>query len=373
MTAVSDRSTTPATLRAPPWASGILDTPANIVITLAIGACAIWLVWPVMRWALFDATWTGTAADCRLHSGACWAFVAEKARFIVFGLYPPQFTLQAVAASAVVVGVIALTAVPRFWHRALIAIWLGGVALAIGLMSGAFTGNPVPTNQWSGLPLTLLIAVIGFAAAFPLGVLLAFGRRSRMLVVRGLSVAVIEVVRGVPLIAVLYFSTLLLPLMLPTGWQVDKLLRAEIAIILFVAAYIAEIVRSGFRAVPPGQDDAAAALGLRWWARMRLIVLPQALRAAIPSFVNLGIGLFLDTTLVTVIGLLDFLNTARTAASDPNWIGFYNEGFFVAAVVYFVVCFGGSRYSLWLERYLRRDAQRAVRQPEAGLAAPDRR
>jgi general L-amino acid transport system permease protein len=148
--------------------------------------------------------------------------------------------------------------------------------------------------------------------------------------------------------------------MLPEGMQIDKLLRAQIAVILFIAAYMAEIVRSGLQSVPRGQSEAAEALGLHWWAVTRLVVLPQALRVSVPPFVNLAIGLFLDTTLVTVIGLLDFLNTAKTAASDPNWVAFFNEGFFVTALVYFAICFGGSRYSLWLERYLHQGMRRTA-------------
>jgi len=340
--------------RLPGWAAGIIDTPLNLAVTLVIAFLAVTVVWPTVRWALIDATWTGNAAACRARDGACWAFVAEKARFIAFGLYPTPLIWQAVLASALVVAVTAITAIPRFWSGRLAMLWPIGIALVIATMSGVVTGHHVPTSQWSGLPLTLLIAVVGFAAAFPIGIGLALGRRSRLIVIRGLSVAFIEVMRGVPLIAVLYFATLLLPLMLPPGTQIDTLFRAEIAVILFVAAYMAEIVRSGLQAVPNGQYEAAQALGLRWRAVMRLVILPQALRISIPSFVNLAIGLFLDTTLVTVIGLLDFLTTAKTAASDPDWIGFYDEGFFVAAVVYFLICFGGSRYSLWLERYLHR-------------------
>jgi general L-amino acid transport system permease protein len=344
----------------PQWAKGIVDTPSNALISLLILVLAYLFAWPLLRWTLIDATWVGTAADCRAHAGACWAFIVEKARFIVFGLYPAPLDWQATAAAALLIAIVIVSAMPRFWNRRLIAGWLVTIGLSVALMSGSITGNPVPTNQWSGLPLTLMLAVIGFAAAFPLGVALALGRRSQLMAVRTLSVIFIEVLRGVPLIAVLYFSTLLLPLMLPEGVQIDKLLRAQIAVILFIAAYMAEIVRSGLQSVPRGQSEAAEALGLHWWAVTRLVVLPQALRVSVPPFVNLAIGLFLDTTLVTVIGLLDFLNTAKTAASDPNWVAFFNEGFCVTALVYLAICFGGSRYSLWLERYLHKGIRRTA-------------
>lgn len=291
---------------------------------------------------------------CRARSGACWAFIAEKMRFIVFGLYPHELDWQAGGAVIIVAALVVATALPALWRRHLVALWLIAIGGAIDLMSGAVTGHPVPTSQWGGFPLTLLLAVVGFAAAFPLGVALALGRRSNLRILRALAVVFIEVPRGVPLIAVLYFATLLLPLMLPESVQIDKLLRAQVAVVLFISAYIAEIVRAGLQAVPDGQSEAALSLGLNGWAARRLVVLPQALRAVIPSFVNLAIGLFLDTTLVIVIGLLDFLNTAKTAASDPAWVGFYDEGFFFAALVHFTICFGGSRYSLWLERRLHR-------------------
>jgi general L-amino acid transport system permease protein len=187
-----------------------------------------------------------------------------------------------------------------------------------------------------------------------LAIALALARRSRMGLLRMMAVVVIESVRGVPLIAVLYVSTLLFPLMLPAGATIDKLLRAQVAIVIFIAAYMAENVRAGLQAVPKGQLEAAQALGLPWAKAMRLVVLPQALRAVIPSFVNLGIGLFLDTTLVIVIGLFDFLNTAKVAATDPKWLGFYDESYLFVALVYFTICFGGSRYSLWLEARLAR-------------------
>ncbi len=334
------------------WGRGLFGSPTNVVITAGFVAAVVFVVVPLLRWAVFDAVWAGDVTACRAGHGACWAFIVEKARFIFFGLYPQDQDWQAIATIAIVAVLVVITAVPRLWSRRLVVIWFLAMALAIGLMSGALAGRPVSTDKWSGFPLTLLLAVLGFVGAFPLGVVMALGRRSRLGIVRVLSVAFIEVLRGVPLIAVLYVSTLLFPLMLPSGASIDKLLRAEVAIILFVAAYMAEIVRAGLQALPGGQYEAARSLGLSWWNTMRLVVLPQALRAVIPSFVNLAIGIFLDTTLVIVIGLLDFLNTAKTAAADPHWLGFYNEAFAFAALVYFMICFAGSRYSLWLERWL---------------------
>lgn len=335
------------------WKAGLFGSPANLAITLGFLLLLVFVVWPFLRWSIFNATWIGTRATCAARSGACWAFITEKARFILFGLYPWDLHWQAALATLVIVALVVATAMPRFWNRRIAFVWIGALLVALGLMTGGLTGNPVPTDKWGGLPLTVLLSVVGFAGAFPLGVALALGRRSRMTIVKWLAIAFIEGIRGVPLIAVLYVSTLLFPLMLPAGAQIDKLLRAQVAVILFVAAYMAEIIRSGLQGVSAGQSEAARALGLSWWQSMRLVVLPQALRHVIPAFVNLGIGIFLDTTLVTVIGLLDFLNTAKTAARDPNWLGFYNEAYVFAALIYFAVSSAGSRYSQWLETRLR--------------------
>ena len=337
----------------PGWVRGLAGSPANAAITAGFVLILAFVLLPLLRWAFIDATWGGTPASCAESRGACWAFIGEKLSFILFAFYPQGLRWQAGAATALILALIVITAMPRFWHPRLVVIWGLAIVVAVGLMSGEVTGHAVPTQKWGGFPLTMLLAVTALLAAFPLGVVLALGRRSRMGLIRALSVAFIELMRGVPMIAVLYVSTLLFPLMLPSGADIDKLLRAEVAITLFVAAYMAEIIRAGLQSVPRTQGDAASALGFTWWAAMRLIMLPQALRSVIPSFVNLGIGLFLDTTLVIVIGLFDFLNAARVSATDPLWLGFYNEAFAFAALVYFVFCIAGSRYSTWLETRLR--------------------
>ena len=334
----------------PALRKGLVGSPLNIAITTGFGLLLYFVVAPVLLWATAHATFAGTAEECRAHDGACWAFLAEKVRFIVFGLYPVELDWQAAAASLVILVATVAAAVPRFWHSRLVAAWVVAIAVAFLMLAGWITGRPVPTQRWGGFPLTLLLAVVGFAAAFPLGIGLALGRRSRLIVVRLLSIGFIELLRGVPLIAVLYVSTLLVPLLLPSGASVDKLLRAQLAIVLFVAAYMAEIVRAGLQSIPPGQEEAARALGLGWWRTMQLVILPQALRAVVPAFVTLAIGIFLDTTLVIVIGLFDFLNTAKLAAADPTWLGFYDEAFAFAGTIYFLFCFVASRYSLWLER-----------------------
>jgi general L-amino acid transport system permease protein len=208
----------------------------------------------------------------------------------------------------------------------------------------------VPTRAWGGLPVTIALTAVGLAFGFPLGVLLALGRRSARRVPRLVAGAVVEVVRGVPLIAVLYLAALVVPLALPAGLEVDKLFLAQAGVALFAAAYLAEAVRAGLQMIPRGQREAASALGFTWAQSMRLVILPQALRVVIPSFVSIAVGFFQDTSLVVIIGLFDLLNTARAAAQDPSWLGFHAEAYAFAAMLYFAGSAALSRYGLWLER-----------------------
>lgn len=202
------------------------------------------------------------------------------------------------------------------------------------------------------MPITLLVSIAGLIFAFPMAVLLALGRQSSMGFIRTLSVIFVEGVRGVPLIAVLYIAMLIVPMALPGTVPLDKLLRAQIGITLFASAYLAEVIRAGLQSVPSGQREAAASLGLGYWQLARLVIFPQALRAVIPAIVNLSIGILLNTSLLAVIGINDLLSTAKIAATDPQWLGFYTESFAFAAIVYFAISFGASRFSLWLERRL---------------------
>jgi general L-amino acid transport system permease protein len=241
-------------------------------------------------------------------------------------------------------------------HPALLTgLWLLGLAISLALMRGGVFGLvPVGTDLWNGLPLTLFLAVVGLAGAFPLAILLALGRRSTFPLIRVISITYIELIRGVPLITVLFMASVMLPLFLPAGVNIDNFLRALIALMLFYAAYLAEVMRGGLQAIPHGQDEAADALGLGYWKKMRLIILPQALTIAIPPLVNTFIAAFKDTTLVTIVGLFDLLATAGNAITDPAWRGFYVEAYVFVAAIYFVFCFFMSRYSRYLERSLQR-------------------
>jgi len=327
-----------------------VSSPLDVVLTVVVAAIIVALAFPLVRWAFLDAVWTGTAETCRAAGGACWAFVRQKLEFIMFGLYPPAERWRAGLAVAVMVGLTMLTAWPRAWRRRLIVAWAVGLALAFWLMRGGAGLTPVPSRLWGGLPITLSLTAVGLALGFPLAILLALGRRSSMALPRMVCTAFVEIVRGVPLIAVLYVAALVVPLALPPGVEIDKLFLAQGAVIVFASAYLAEAVRSGLQMVPRGQRDAARALGLGTWQVNRLVILPQALRIVVPSFVSIAVGFFQDTSLVVIIGLFDLLNTARVAAQDPQWLGFHTEAFVFVGLLYFLGSTITSQYGLWLER-----------------------
>ncbi|HEY7237498.1 MAG TPA: amino acid ABC transporter permease [Gemmatimonadaceae bacterium] len=332
----------------------------NIVLTLAalLGAGAVLI--PVARWSLIDARWSGTAADCRARGvGACWAFIGHKLPFILFGLYPAAERWRPALATTLLLAVVLASLVPFCWRRSLILAWIVGLVGFLWLMGGGLWLSPVPTQDWGGFPVTAMLTVIGLALGFPLGVLLALGRRSHYAVPRLTASAIVEVVRGVPLVAVLYLAVLVVPLALSTGVDVDKLVLAQGGIAVFAGAYLAEAVRAGLQMVPAARADAARALGLTWWQATRLVVLPEALRIVVPSFVSIAVGFFQDTSLIVIIGLFDLLNTARLAAQDPDWLGFHTEAYVFVGLLYFVISALVSRYGLWVERRLGASTRRA--------------
>lgn len=332
----------------------LFSSVPNALLTLLVA----WMLWrilpPLVEWAFGRATWfADDPAECRAAAGACWAFITTKHRFILFGLYPYDQQWRALAASALIVGLLAASCDRRLWDRRLMLLWLVALAIAGVLMLGGIFGLPyVPSEQWGGLPLTLILSVVGIGGAFPLAIVLALGRRSRLPAIRALSVAYIELIRGVPLVSVLFMASVMFPLFLPEGISIDKVLRAQVGFILFAAAYLAEAVRGGLQSVPQGQFEAADALGLSTGQKMRLIILPQALRAAIPPIVNQFIATFKDTSLVVIIGLYDLLTTTKTALTDPPWRPYYVEGYVAAGLIYFAFCFFLSRTSQRLERQL---------------------
>jgi general L-amino acid transport system permease protein len=357
----------PVAATAPPRSTGILpwlranlfSSVFNSILTLLAVALIALAVPPVIRWALIDAVWSAPNGQACHDGGACWAFIIEKIRFILFGRYPADQDWRQIAVVVIFLTMILAACDRRLWGRRLGIVWLVGLSAVWFLMWGGLPGlRHVETALWSGLPLTLILAVVGMLLGFPLGVLLALGRRSRLPAVRAICVGYIELVRGVPLITVLFMASLMLPLFLPAGMTIDKLLRAQIAFILFAAAYLAEVVRGGLQAIPKGQVEAAESLGLSYLQRTRLIVLPQALAMVIPPLVNTFIGMFKDTSLVIVVSLFDLLGATEFALTDSNWQGFYIEADVFIAVIYWSFCFFMSRYSQMLEHEFNRGKRR---------------
>jgi general L-amino acid transport system permease protein len=276
---------------------------------------------------------------------------------LLYGFYPVDERWRVNLTAALGLGLLIPLLILRLPYKGANAILFFGVypIVAFVLLIGGMFGLPhVETRAWGGLLVTLVIAATGIVGALPFGILLALGRRSDLPVVRAVSIVFIEVWRGVPLITVLFFATYMLPLFLPAGWAVDPLLRVMIGVLLFAAAYMAEIVRGGLQAIPRAQYEAAQALGLGYWRMMGLVILPQALKLVIPGIVNNFISLFKDTTLVLIVAIFDLLGQLRAAFSDPNWAtpSTVFTGFAFAGIVYFCFCFGMSRYALWMERRL---------------------
>jgi general L-amino acid transport system permease protein len=329
--------------------SSPLNGAATIVLAAALGAASV----PVLDWAVLSADWRGTTRTDCTGEGACWVFVGARLGQFLYGFYPEAERWRVDVAAGLVLLAAAVFAVPHLSRRAAVGTVALLIAMALGyvLLTGGAIGLPaVAPRQWGGLMLTLVITLCALVVAFPLGILLALGRRSEMPVIRALCVAFIELWRGVPLITVLFMASVMLPLFLPEGAAADKLLRALIGIALFASAYMAEVVRGGLQAVPRGQAEAAAALGLGYWQAMASVILPQALRHVIPGLINTVIGLFKDTTLVLIIGMFDFLGIVQAALTDPAWLGFTMEGYVFAGLVYWTICFALSQASRRLER-----------------------
>ena len=325
----------------------------NSLLTLLIMFAFYKIVPPFVRWAFIDSLWTSTGEECLAADGACWSIIPSNIRFILFGFYPYDEQWRPAVAIAMLVSLLIYSQYRRNWKKNLFYIWIGGLVVMGILMKGGLLGlSPVETTKWGGLPLTLLLSVFGLTAAYPLGVVLALGRQSRLPAIRSLCIVYIELIRGVPLISLLFMSSVVFPLFLPEGVNLNSILRAQVAIILFTAAYIAEVVRGGLQGMSRGQYEAAESLGLNYVQTMRLVILPQALKIVIPPSVSILISAFQDTSLVVIIALYDLLKTTQSILGDPRWMGFSAEAYIFVAAIYFVCCFYMSNFSRKLEREL---------------------
>lgn len=326
---------------------------------IALTALAVWFLWsvvpPIYNWAIGDAVLNASSRqECQqLGDGACWAFISERFELFIFGFYPGSQRWRPVLAFILLFAALGPLLFDRFpWRGKALIFSLIYPFLAAWLLLGGLGLQPVGTEKFGGMLLNIIVGVTGIVISLPIGVLLALGRQSDMPVVRTLCIIFIEFIRGVPLITLLFVASTMLSYFLPPGTSFDLLLRVLIMVTLFSSAYLAEVVRGGLQAIPRGQYEAADSLGLKYWQSMRQIVLPQALKISIPGIVNTFIGLFKDTTLVIVIGLLDILGMGRASLADAKWNGLSNEIYMSIAVFFFLACFAMSRYSLYLESRL---------------------
>ncbi|NMG39778.1 ABC transporter permease subunit [Chelativorans sp. ZYF759] len=346
----------------------LFATPLDTVMTLLGLLFVAYFLPPVIRWALIDAVWSGpdrsvcaTVAQGGIQpdgwSGACWAFVNAKFSQFMYGRYPVferwRVDLTAVMFVALLVPLLVPRVPYKLWNALAFFVVLPLVAYFL-LVGGAFGLPYVSTTLWGGLLVTMVLSFVGITVSLPMGILLALGRRSKMPVVKMICVIFIETVRGVPLVTVLFMASVMLPLFMPTGVTFDRFLRALVGVALFASAYMAEVIRGGLQAIPKGQYEGASSLGLGYWQSMGLIVMPQAIKLVIPGIVNTFIGLFKDTSLVYIIGMFDLLGIVRQNFADANWVSPQTpmSGLIFAGFVFWIFCFGMSRYSIYMERRL---------------------
>ncbi len=330
----------------------LFSSPANIIMTVLVAWFLYKVIPGAVDWLFIDAAYTGNnREECEAQAGgACWAFIGERLKLFTYGFYPIEerwrvnlsFILLCLAVVPVLFDKVPHRKYGLYFSMAFpfIAGWL---------LVGGFGLTPVATDKFGGFMLTLVIGVTGIAASLPIGICLALGRQSKLPIIRMFCVGFIEFIRGVPLITLLFVASTMLSYFLPPGTSFDLLLRVLIMVTLFASAYMAEVIRGGLQAIPKGQTEAADAMGLKYWASMRLVVLPQALKISIPGIVNTFIGLYKDTTLVLIIGLLDPLGIGRASLADTKWTGLSNEVYLFVAIFFFVSCFAMARYSLYLE------------------------
>jgi general L-amino acid transport system permease protein len=335
--------------------ASVTSSVISLLLIVLLGKALVSLV----QWGYWNAIWsvpgdqTGACRSIR-GLGACWAVIPEKYRFILFGTYPFSEQWRPALVCLTFIALFYVSSRRSWWRKELVLVWAAALVLIGVLMWGGIFGlTYVSQDRWGGLPVTLILATFGLAFGFPLGIVVALGRRSKLPAIRSLCVLYVELIRGVPLISLLFMASVMFPLFMPDGVNIDKLLRAQVAFVLYAGAYLAEVIRGGLQAVPRGQHDAADALGLTYWKKNGLIILPQAIRHVIPPLVNTFIAFFKDTSLVLIIGIFDLLTTAKTSIIDPAWQPFSVEVYVFVGLIYFVFCFAMSRYSRQLEAQAR--------------------
>jgi general L-amino acid transport system permease protein len=328
----------------------LFSSPLNVALTLLGVMILFWIIPPFIKWAYINANFAGSTREDCVSGGACWVFIRMKIDMFMYGFYPSELRWRV---NSIYLLFFVLLAAFKYLKSSLAKIVLAHVYFIVGffLVHGGFFGMQiVPTDKWGGLMLTIVVAAVGIVSAFPIGVILALGRASHLPIIKSISVTYIEFIRGVPLITILFMSSIILPLFFPEGISFDKLLRALIGIALFESAYIAENIRGGLQSIPKGQYEAADAIGLSYWQKMFLVILPQALKVAIPNLVGVSIALFQDTTLVLIIGLFDLLAMVRLSAADSYWLGYETEGYVFVTFIFWFFCYSMSNFSQKLEK-----------------------
>jgi general L-amino acid transport system permease protein len=340
-----------------PWArQNLFADWRSSLTTLFVGALIVYVLPGLLNWAFFQSIFRADADACQAARGlgACWGVVTEKYRIILFGRYPYDEQWRPLIATSVMLTGLVLSCIRFFWKPWLVLMWIAVLAIFFTLMGGGVLGlSVVRTDLWGGLPLTVMLATLSIFMAFPLAIVVALGRRSGLPAIRSACIVYIELIRGVPLISVLFMASFMFPLFMPQGVTLDVLVRVIVGITLFAAAYMAEIIRGGLQAIPKGQLEAADTLGLSYWQTQRKIVLPQALAMVVPSMMNNFISIFKDTSLVTIVSLYELTGALALALnSDVDWRPFKIEAYIFITLVYFTFCFSMSRYSLWVEKQL---------------------
>lgn len=338
--------------------SKFFASPAQGLISLV----GLWLfgyaLMFILQWGVIDAVWTSpdnTAASCHHIDGACWAVISVRWRLILFGLFPYEEQWRSTIACLAVTVVVVMSCFPYFWTaKRLSLLWIVGFAIFYILMRGGFWGlTSVRPGEWGGLTLTVFVYVAGVLIGMPTAIAFALMRRSKLPVISATMAMIIDGVRSLPLIAILFTAAVILPFALPDWMQGDKIWRVIIGFSLFFAAYQAEIIRSGIQAIPPGQEEAAKALGLSYWQRTGQIVLPQAFRNALPPTINQLVITFKETSLIVIIGFFDIMASGNAAYGSGEWSFAYVEVYVFVALIYYIFVFSLSRYGVFLEHRMR--------------------
>jgi general L-amino acid transport system permease protein len=345
-----------------PWIkTNLFGNWISTLTTFVVGALLLYYVPQFINWAIITSTTVANADACRAEGvGACWGVIREKFRLIIFGRYPFEEQWRPLVATLLMIALLVMSCTRAFWKKWLVLLWIVVLAAFFILMYGDVMGlSKVPTDRWGGLPLTIMLATLSIVFCFPIAIGVALGRRSNLPAIKTFCTIYVELVRGVPLISVLFMASFMFPLFMPQGVTIDVLLRVLVGITLFAAAYMAEVIRGGLQAMPKGQAEAAASLGLSYWQTQFKIILPQALAMVVPGIMNNFIGLFKDTSLVYIVSLYELTGALGLALnSDADWRPFKLEGYLFIVAIYFVFCFAMSRYSLWIEKQVNKSKLR---------------